>query len=206
MLLLLQNLRVHPNLFQKSAHYCTTSTKTTTLLRRLPKTSPSFHKINPTSASNLTLPTRLRLSATTPATSRCLQTLPAVRAKHPPVPTFLQAITMAASTSAGIDQLVKLASSLSLSEIRDKFPNCYPETNPIDVYRLHITDVLEKITGVDPKIIYNAVQWTASLDKGDAMVAVPALRVKGKKPDELAKEWAEKVRLVKPVVSSHGKL
>lgn len=105
---------------------------------------------------------------------------------------------MAALPAAGIDQLVKLASDLSLSEIRDKFPTCYPETNPIDAYRLHLTTVLEKITGVDPKIIYNAIQWTASLDKGDVMLAVPALRVKGKKPDELAKEWAEKVRLPVP--------
>lgn len=101
---------------------------------------------------------------------------------------------MAASSSPGVDQLVKLASDLSVSEIRDKFPNCFPETNPMDVYRLHITNVLEKITGVDPKVIYPAVQWTSGLDKGDLMVAVPALRVKGKKPGELAEEWAQKVR------------
>lgn len=101
----------------------------------------------------------------------------------------------AASSSPAIDQLVKLASDLSVTEIRDKFPNCYPETNPISVYRLHLTNVLEKITGLDPKVIYNAVQWTTTLDKGDLMIAVPALRAKGKKPDELAKEVAEKVRL-----------
>ncbi|KAF3769683.1 hypothetical protein M406DRAFT_33266 [Cryphonectria parasitica EP155] len=92
----------------------------------------------------------------------------------------------------GIEQLVKLTSDLSLDQIRDKFPACYPETNPIDVYRLHLTNLLEKITGVDPKIIFPAIQWTQGLDKGDVMLAAPALRVKGKKPDELAKEWAEK--------------
>ncbi|KAJ4391663.1 arginyl-tRNA synthetase [Gnomoniopsis smithogilvyi] len=96
---------------------------------------------------------------------------------------------MASAPPAAVDQLVKLTSDLSFSEIRDKFPACYPETNPTDVYRLHLTKVLEKITGVDPKIIYPAVQWTQGLDKGDLMLAVPALRVKGKKPNELAEEW-----------------
>lgn len=98
-----------------------------------------------------------------------------------------------ATVPASVDELVKLTSDLSLDELRERFPTSYPATNPQDIYRIHITNLLEKITGVDPKIIYPAVQWTASLDKGDAVVAVPALRVKGKKPDELAKEWAEKV-------------
>lgn len=95
--------------------------------------------------------------------------------------------------ATGINELVKLTSDLSLDNIRDKFPTCYPETNPVDVYRVHLTNVLEKVTGVDPKIIYNAIQWTQGLDKGDLIVAAPALRVKGKKPDELVKEWEEKV-------------
>lgn len=97
--------------------------------------------------------------------------------------------------ATGINELVKLTSDLSLDNIRDKFPACYPETNPIDVYRAHLTNVLEKITGVEPKIIYNAIQWTQGLDKGDLIVAAPALRVRGKKPDELVKEWSEKVSL-----------
>lgn len=101
---------------------------------------------------------------------------------------------MAAAATAGSDQLVKLISDLSIEQIRDKFPTCYPETNPVDVYRLHLTNVLEKITGVDPQILYPAIQWTQGLDKGDAVVATPALRVKGKKPNELAEEWGAKVR------------
>lgn len=99
------------------------------------------------------------------------------------------------SMAPAIDELVKLTSHLQLDTVRDKFPACYPEVNPIDVYRAHLTTILEEITGVDPKIIYNAIQWTQALDKGDLIVAAPALRIKGKKPDELAKEWLEKVRL-----------
>ncbi|KAJ1334970.1 arginyl-tRNA synthetase [Microdochium nivale] len=70
----------------------------------------------------------------------------------------------------------------------EHYPNCYPHLNPFDVYRSHITSILQPITGVDATIIYNALQWTATLDKGDLVLAIPALRVKGKKPDQFAQE------------------
>lgn len=98
-----------------------------------------------------------------------------------------------AATHPGFDQLAKLTDGLALDDIRDRYPSCFPDVNPFDVYRAHLTGILEKITGVDPKIIYNALQWTSGLDKGDLIMAAPALRVKGKKPDELVKEWSEKV-------------
>lgn len=93
----------------------------------------------------------------------------------------------------GIGQLAKLVAGLSLEGAAEKYPNCYPLKDPFDFYRAHLADVLTDITGVDPKIVYPALQWTTGLDKGDVIVAVPALRIKGKKPDELAKEFAEKV-------------
>lgn len=74
----------------------------------------------------------------------------------------------------------------------DKYPNCFPDINPVDIYRSHITSILHKITGVDTKVIYNAIQWTNSFDKGDLVLAIPALRVKGK-PDELGRQWLEQV-------------
>ena len=147
---------------------------------------PSFAKTNPTS---ITRP----LFATTAVKSsdrRLISTsLPNYAGIHP------SPLNSLPNMAPGIDELVKLTSDLQLDNIRDKFPTCYPETNPIDVYRAHLTNVLEKITGVDTKIIYNAIQWTQGLDKGDLIVAAPALRVKGKKPDELVKEWEAKVSL-----------
>ncbi|KAF4980758.1 hypothetical protein FZEAL_3313 [Fusarium zealandicum] len=80
---------------------------------------------------------------------------------------------------------------LGLDKI-EAYPNCHPDTNPVDIYRSHIADLLKDVTGVDPKIIYPAIQWTQTLDKGDAILAVPALRVKGRKPQELAEEWVAK--------------
>ncbi|SPO04574.1 probable arginyl-tRNA synthetase, cytosolic [Cephalotrichum gorgonifer] len=89
----------------------------------------------------------------------------------------------------------------------DAYPNCYPEVNPIDVYRSHITTLLKDVTGVDTSIIYPALQWTQSLDKGDLILATPALRIKGKKPTELAEEWAanfpESPLVEKPVAAGH---
>lgn len=158
--------------------------------------SPSFqqpNKFNPTSTS-LTSPP-ITHSFTT--TSRTTPRPPLSFSTRWPIPiafsSFRQARTMATAPTPGIEELVKLTSDLSFDQLRDKFPACYPETNPTDVYRLHLTNVLEKITGVEPKIIYPAVQWTTGLDKGDLVVPTPALRVKGKKPDELAKEWGDKV-------------
>ena len=90
----------------------------------------------------------------------------------------------------------KLA-GLGVSEV-PKYPNSYPSLNPVDIYRSHITKILAQITGVDTSIIYPALQWTQTLDKGDLVLPVPALRVKGKKPVELAKEWVDKVGVLDP--------
>ncbi|KAI1321103.1 arginyl-tRNA synthetase [Xylariaceae sp. FL0255] len=95
----------------------------------------------------------------------------------------------AAAAAAAASQLTSQLAKLNLDPL-EKFPNCYPDTNPVDVYRSHITSILHKISKVEPTLIYNAIQWTASLDKGDAILAVPALRVKGK-PAELAHEWLQ---------------
>lgn len=86
----------------------------------------------------------------------------------------------------------KLA-SLSLDKPLPQYPNCYPDINPIDVYRAHLTSILTEVTGVDAAVIYPALQWTQSLDKGDLVLPIPALRIKGKKPQELGDEWVAKV-------------
>lgn len=65
--------------------------------------------------------------------------------------------------------------------------------NPYDFWRAHLTEVLHGITGVARDIIYPTINWTSGLDKGDFMVAVPAFRIKGTKPDALSKQWCEEV-------------
>lgn len=71
-------------------------------------------------------------------------------------------------------------------------PNWYPENNPVDIYRGYISNTLGPIVGLEPSFVYPRLSWTQTLDKGDLTLAVPALQVKGKKPQDLAKEIGEK--------------
>jgi arginyl-tRNA synthetase len=89
--------------------------------------------------------------------------------------------------------LVDRLGALDIKESSHKYPNCHPEVNPVDVYRAHLTSILTELTGVAAATVYPALAWTQTLDKGDLVLPVPALRVKDKKPTELAEEWAEKV-------------
>lgn len=83
--------------------------------------------------------------------------------------------------------------ALSLSTPLPTYPNCFPDLNAVDIYRAHLTELLHGVTGVGKDIIYPALQWTQTLEKGDLVLPIPALRIKGKKPNELAAEWVEKV-------------
>ncbi|KAF2178010.1 arginyl-tRNA synthetase [Zopfia rhizophila CBS 207.26] len=84
------------------------------------------------------------------------------------------------------------------------FQGCYPHLNPVDVYRIHLANALSDVTGVEPKTIYPLIQRTATLDKGDLLLPVPALKIKGDQPDVLAVRWVdqfpESPLVTKPVV------
>lgn len=110
-----------------------------------------------------------------------------------------------ATSSFSLDELTSLVKSFGVSEV-PQLPNSFPDRNPLDLYRAHITELLAPIVpSVDKKIIYNALQWTQSLDKGDLVIAVPALRIKGSKPKELAEELASKVGIVQTLYANQDK-
>jgi len=115
-----------------------------------------------------------------------------------------QTYKMASTTSTStVGELSAKMQALGVSSI-PKYPNCHPEVNVFDIYRSHITSLLVDVTGVDASIVYPALQWTNTPEKGDLLLAVPALRVKGKKPAELAAEWVEKVPLPEIYTKGHG--
>lgn len=101
--------------------------------------------------------------------------------------------TSAMAQQNSMQQLWRLAEGLSLDSVAAEFPQAHPEHNPHDVYRAHLSNVISRISGVEPKTIFPVVMWTSGLDKGDFVVAVPALKVKNQKPNVLASEWASKV-------------
>ena len=94
-----------------------------------------------------------------------------------------------------MEELTSTLKAIGLREV-PKHHETYPELNPIDIYRSHITELLAPVAGVEPKVIHSALSWTATLDKGDLLLPVPALRMKGKKPKELAEELQDKVGTV----------
>ena len=63
--------------------------------------------------------------------------------------------------------------------------------NPVDVYRKQISKDLSAIANKPAEEISERLAWTQTLDKGDLALAVPALRIQGKKPTELAKDFGE---------------
>lgn len=96
-------------------------------------------------------------------------------------------------TPPSIESLQEQLSSLGVSDSLPVFPYSNPTTNPVDIFRCYISETLAGISGVDSKLIYDALEWTQSFEKGDLILAIPRLRLKGQKPDVIAKEWAEKV-------------
>jgi arginyl-tRNA synthetase len=95
---------------------------------------------------------------------------------------------------AGVEAMEALANQvdgLTLDSVTSQYPNAHPDANLYDLYRAHLSNVLCKISGASPEIVYPAINWTATLEKGDFVLAVPALRIKGAKPDALAQQWAD---------------
>ncbi|TPX07091.1 uncharacterized protein E0L32_010986 [Thyridium curvatum] len=137
------------------------------------RTNPSFHA---TSAAG-----RVAISTSTPPYKKLRSRI------------HVQARSLATmGAQGGVEELAKQVDGLSLDAVTAKYPASHPEINPLDLYRAHISNVISSISGIAPEIVYPAVGWTQSLDKGDFSVATPALRVKGTKPDVLAQELAEK--------------
>jgi len=86
--------------------------------------------------------------------------------------------------------LARSLAALGLSSPPAKQPDTYPELNPLDVYRAHIAEELAPLAGVEAKIVLAAIQRTVTPEQGDLVVPVPALRIKGVKPAELAVKLA----------------
>lgn len=84
-----------------------------------------------------------------------------------------------------------LATTLSSLGVRDL--DGPATSNPVDLYRSHLTKLIAGITGAPSATVYPAIQFTQSLDKGDLSLATPALRLKGRDPNELAQKLQNEV-------------
>lgn len=104
-----------------------------------------------------------------------------------------------------MEGLAQTLATLGLDSVPQE-PNTYPALNPFDVYRSHITELLSQVSGVDKKVIYPTLAWTAKPEHGDLQLAVPALRLKKKDmkafAQELADQFPESPLVKKPVVTN----
>jgi len=108
---------------------------------------------------------------------------------------------MAAAIPPSIGSLEDLQGLLTKLGINEKLPvfkAANPTSNPIDVFRSYIAEELSKITGAERDRVYESIEWTQDFKKGDLILAVPRLRIKGN-PAELGKERAEKVYSPSPI-------
>lgn len=82
--------------------------------------------------------------------------------------------TMASGSAAPQGQSIPAIETLSLQSTSEqsKFPDCYPSLNPVDIYREHIAENLGKASGIDPLTIFQRLNWTNTLEKGDLVLPV----------------------------------
>ncbi|KAK6197346.1 arginyl-tRNA synthetase [Scheffersomyces amazonensis] len=97
------------------------------------------------------------------------------------------------------DNLAKLG----LDEPTTVLANSTPKFNVVDVFRNYITSELHRLTEIDSQLIFNALNTPATLDKGDLILPLPQLKLKGN-PKEKAGEIAEnfnKGKYVKEIIA-----
>ncbi|EWC47327.1 cytoplasmic arginine--tRNA ligase [Drechslerella stenobrocha 248] len=89
-----------------------------------------------------------------------------------------------------IDDVQAMLAELGISDPLPKFDAASVTTNPIDIFRSYVAEEMSKITGVNRELLYPALEWTQNMEKGDLILAVPRLRIKGD-PKALAAEWVK---------------
>ncbi|KAI1736000.1 arginyl-tRNA synthetase [Xylaria scruposa] len=65
-------------------------------------------------------------------------------------------------------------------------PSIPPCLNPLDRFREAISDQVARILGTDAKLVFDGLDRPLTLDKGDLVLAIPRLRLKGVSHAELA--------------------
>lgn len=97
--------------------------------------------------------------------------------------------------------------TLSLSKLGlsqpTALPSSYPDFNVYDLLRNYVADELSLISSVDKSLILQSLDSPNSLDKGDLIIPLPRLKVKGN-IKEKAVEWSEnfnKGSFIKKVVA-----
>jgi hypothetical protein len=76
---------------------------------------------------------------------------------------------------------------------RGEFPRCYPDIDPFDLYRVHISTLLSQINGISAQTIFHLLQKSLSHEPCGLVLNVKSLKTTDEKPQALAERWSEHV-------------
>lgn len=105
---------------------------------------------------------------------------------------FYSAVTRLRPTSAISAPHFEMATAIGDSLSALSLEEMAAAKNPFDFYREYIAELLAPIVERKKDELVNFLQWTTTLEKGDLMLPVAALRVKGKKPQDIAEDIVAK--------------
>ena len=95
-----------------------------------------------------------------------------------------------------MDQLTERLSSLGVTNF-PQIPSAHPVYNPLDIFRSHIAERLVQLAPpeahVTPEAVFSGLDRSTKPETGDFVLALPRLRIKQPKPQELGLEWQAKV-------------
>lgn len=73
------------------------------------------------------------------------------------------------------------------------FPTANIISNPVDLYRCYVAEVVKQVVNCNEDIAYNSIQRTQVLAHGDVVLVVARLRLKGVNIDQVAVDLSNKV-------------
>lgn len=96
--------------------------------------------------------------------------------------------------STQMESLTSTLAALGVNEL-PSIPPGHPSAteHPLNIFRSHIAERLAPIAGVEAKTIFEGLDRSTKPEQGDFVLAVPRLRIKGSKPQELSKKWQSEV-------------
>ena len=91
-----------------------------------------------------------------------------------------------------MNEITSILKSLGLNGLVS-IRSAHPDQNPLDIFRSHIAERLAPLAGVDIETIFQGLDHSAKAETGDFVLAIPRLRIKGAKPQELGEKWEAQV-------------
>jgi arginyl-tRNA synthetase len=88
--------------------------------------------------------------------------------------------------------LTQLLEDLSISEPGTELVGASVLTNPLDLCRSTLADLLATLVKCNTQAAYNSIQWPNNIFNGDLSVTVPKL-CPGRKPAELSSQLVDNV-------------